>query len=106
MDKRITRERKSYGWKVNQDLRNITWDALRDLLSFVQFKKREKRPFTKSNTSQWVFFTFFGFCNITKLRETSLMNPKEIKSTIVNAGINFAFKVFVLEIWDSRKIVV
>ena len=34
------------------------------------------------------------------------MNPKEIKSTIVNAGINFAFKVFVLEIWDSRKIVV
>ena len=33
------------------------------------------------------------------------MNPKEIKSTSVNAGINFAFKVFVLEIWDSRKIV-
>ena len=48
-------------------------DALRDLIPFVQFEKREKHPwksvtfnkvgkdcnFTKSNTSQWVFFTFF-----------------------------------------------
>ena len=47
--------------------------ALRDLLPFVQFKKREKLPcrsvnfncrleaynFTKINTPPWVFFTFF-----------------------------------------------
>ena len=47
-------------------------DALRDFLSFEQFKKREKHPwrsvtfskvgvvcsFTKSNTPPWVFFTF------------------------------------------------
>ena len=29
-------------------------DALRDLVSFVQFKKREKHP-----TPPWMFFTFF-----------------------------------------------
>ena len=40
-------------------------DALRDLVPFVQFKKREKHPWrsvtfsTKSNTPPWVFFTFF-----------------------------------------------
>ena len=46
-------------------------DILCDLISFVQFKKREKHPwrsvtfskvagyFIKSNTPQWVFFTFF-----------------------------------------------
>ena len=48
-------------------------DALRDLVSFVQFKKREKCQwrsvtfskvagacnFTESNTPQWVFLTFF-----------------------------------------------
>ena len=45
-------------------------DALRHLIPLVQFEKREKHPwksvtfnkvgnFTKSNTSQWVFFTFF-----------------------------------------------
>ena len=49
-------------------------DALRDLVPFVQFKKRESTHggvlilvklqtsacnFTKSNTSPWVFFTFF-----------------------------------------------
>ena len=47
-------------------------DALRDLVPFVQFKKREKHGgvlllvklqafcnFTKSNTPPWVFFTFF-----------------------------------------------
>ena len=45
-------------------------DALRDLVPFVQFKKREKYPlrsvtfskacnFTKSNIPPWEFFTFF-----------------------------------------------
>ena len=50
-------------------------DALCDLLPFVQFKKREQRPwrsvtfsqaevcnFTKSNTPPWVFFTFLKLC--------------------------------------------
>ena len=49
------------------------YDALRELLPSVQFKKREKHPwrsvtfskvagfsyFTKSNTRPWMFFTFF-----------------------------------------------
>ena len=39
------------------------WGALRDLVPFVQFKKREKHPcrsvnFSKTNTPPWVFFTF------------------------------------------------
>ena len=43
-------------------------DILRDLVPFVQFKKREKHPWrsvtfskvaVKSNTPPWVFFTFF-----------------------------------------------
>ena len=44
--------------------------ALRNLVSFVQFKKREENPwrnvnfskvagFTKINTPPWLFFTFF-----------------------------------------------
>ena len=41
-------------------------DALRDLVPFVQFKKREKHlwrdvTLSKSNTPPWVFFTFFKF---------------------------------------------
>ena len=50
--------------------------ALRDLVPFVRFKKREKHPyvlllvklqasacnFTKNNTPPWVFFTFFKLC--------------------------------------------
>ena len=49
---------------------NCICNALRGLVPFVQFKKREKHPrrsvtfskvagFTKSNTPPWVFFTFF-----------------------------------------------
>ena len=42
-------------------------DFLRDMVPFVQFKKREKHPWTsvtfsiKSNTHPWVFSTFFKF---------------------------------------------
>ena len=39
-------------------------NAFPDLISFVQFKKREKRPCsidTKSITPLWVFFTFLKF---------------------------------------------
>ena len=43
----------------------IIWDTLRDLVSFVQFKIREKHPWrsvtfsNKSNTLPWVVFIFF-----------------------------------------------
>ena len=51
------------------------WDALRDLVPFVQFKKREKHlwrsvtfskvvSFAKSSTPLWVFFMFFKFRRI------------------------------------------
>ena len=47
----------------------VTFDALRNLVPSVQFKKREKHPrrsithegacnFTRINTPPWVFFTF------------------------------------------------
>ena len=53
------------------------WDALHDLVPFVQFKKCEKHPgksvllvklqalackLTKSNTRSWVFSTFLKLC--------------------------------------------
>ena len=34
-------------------------DALRDLVAFVQLKKREKHPWRSVKTPPWVFFTFF-----------------------------------------------
>ena len=36
-------------------------DALRDLVLFAQFKKREKH--SKSNTPAWVFFMFLNCTN-------------------------------------------
>ena len=60
------------------------WDALRDLVPFVQFKKREKHPwrcvvfskvaacnFTKSNTPPWVFSLFANCADGTKSRKAS-----------------------------------
>ena len=59
-------------------------DVLRDLVPFVQFKKREKHPwrsvtfskvaglacnFTKSNTPPWVFFTFLKLCKWYQIAE-------------------------------------
>ena len=60
---------------------------LRDLVPFVQFKKREQHAwrsasfstvvgsacdFTKSNTPPWVFFKFFGETDTTDESETDL----------------------------------
>ena len=39
------------------------WDALRDLLLFVRFKKREKQP--------WVFSGFLNYTNGTKMCKVS-----------------------------------
>ena len=58
-------------------------DTLRDLVLFVQFKKREKHLcgvlplvrlqaspcyFTKSNVPPWVFFTFFKIVQMVPIR--------------------------------------
>ena len=65
--------------------KNLIWDALRDMVPFVQFKKHKRTPvdecyfwwscracnFTKSNTSPWVFFTFLNCKNGTKSRKAS-----------------------------------
>ena len=62
------------------------WDALRDLVPFVKFKKREKHSlisvtynklqaeaynFTKSNTHSWVFSRFLNCINGSKSRKAS-----------------------------------
>ena len=49
-------------------------DALRDLVSFVQLKKREQHPwtsvsFSKSNTLPWVFLTFFKLYRWNKIAQ-------------------------------------
>ena len=36
-------------------------DDLRDLVPVIEFKKREKHPWTMSNTPLWVMLTFFKF---------------------------------------------
>ena len=63
----------------------IICDALRDLVPFVQFKKREKYPWrsvtfsTKSNTP-WVFSRFLNCTNGTKSRKTShICNIERLK---------------------------
>ena len=50
------------------------WDALRRLVSFVQFEKRGNHPWrsvTFSNTPPWVFLTFLNCTNETKRRKVS-----------------------------------
>ena len=63
----------------------MTCDALRDLLPFVQFKKREMHPwmsftfskvtgfynFTQTNTPSWVFYTFLNCTNGSKSLKAS-----------------------------------
>ena len=50
-------------------------DALHDLVSFVQFKEREKSPWRSVafikvvNTPSWVFFTFFKLCKWYQIAE-------------------------------------
>ena len=56
-------------------------DALRDLVTFVQFKKREKHSWrsvtfskvacTKKNTPQWVFSRFLNCTTGSNLHKTS-----------------------------------
>ena len=45
----------------------ISWDALRNLVQFWQFKKREKHPFSKIGC----FSRFLNYAYATKSRKTS-----------------------------------
>ena len=72
-------------WIYNP-LTNDNCGALRDLVPFVQFKKREKHPWrsvnfnTKINTPTWVLFTFlklYKWCQIAK--STTVTNSSTIK---------------------------
>ena len=68
-------------------------DALRDLVPFEQFKKREKHQWSginfskvnksKSNTPTWAFFTFLNCTNGTKSRKT-LHFISDARVTITN----------------------
>ena len=50
-----------------------SYDALQDLIPFVQFKKFQKRSWRKVNTPPWVFSRFLNYTNGTKLRSASHM---------------------------------
>ena len=60
------------------------WDALRDLVPFVNLK-REKHPwrsvtfracnFTRSNIPSWVFFMFFKLHEWYQIKEIILIGP-------------------------------
>ena len=79
----------------------LHYDALHDLVSIVQFKKREIHPwrsitfsnrlvacnFTKSNTPPWVFFTFFKLYKWYQITQniTYVQNTQE-KSALIPAG--------------------
>ena len=57
-----------------QILRINICGALRDLVSFVQFKKHPW--FTKRNTPPWMFFTFFKLCRLYQIAQniTNIFN--------------------------------
>ena len=71
MGKSFIAKLETIGCKCCLNIASVICDALRDLIPFVQFKKREKHPwrsvnfsnnncnFTKISTPPWVFFTFF-----------------------------------------------
>ena len=74
--KNKVRQNKHFGWLLYIKEKQIWWnicDALRDLVSFVQFKNVKNTHggvllliacnFNKSSTPLWLFFTFFELCN-------------------------------------------
>ena len=97
------------------------WDALRDLVPFVQFKKREKKHmeedylklqasaciFTKSNTLPWELFTFFKWYQIAKsilkfwipLR-TSFFDEEKLFFTFFTGGER---GLSVCQIWKNSR---
>ena len=68
-------------------------DALRDLVLFVQFKKREKHPWrsvnfsTKSNTPPWVISRFLNYTNGTKSRKTSYLYNVFVEHIVANTAL-------------------
>ena len=69
-------------WNFKPQSRHI-WDALRDLVLFVQFKKREKYPWcivtfsNKSNTPPWVFFIFLKLYNWYQIAQSATCVSKD-----------------------------
>ena len=92
----------------------ITCDALRDLVPFVKFKKREKHPgrndtleklqaeaynFIRSITSPWEFFTFFKLYkwyqithSITYVANFKLKRTGDFANTKINNERKFSIK--------------
>ena len=82
----------------------IIFDALRDLLPFIQFNKREKHLencyFEESNTSPWVFFMFFKLHKWYQITQSvSYTNFEEknktcgLKNTSLRLFIHYGFFV-------------
>ena len=90
----------------------MTCDALRDLVPFVQFKKREMHPwmsftfskvtgfynFTQTNTPPWVFYTFLNCTNGSKSLKASHIylnwnshKKRGILKTLVENQLTFTY---------------
>ena len=92
---------------------------LRDLVPFVQFKKREKHPwrsatfskvpgyFTKSNTPPWEFFMFFflNCTNGTKPRNAPQIHPVDKYKTVLETEMNQRAKINQILRADNHLIV-
>ena len=65
-----------------------TCDALHDLVSFVQFKKREKHPCRRSDTP-WVFFTFFKLYKWYQIAQNITYRYTSYVCTIMCTNLDF-----------------
>ena len=88
---------------IGEVIQVAIWDALRDLMPFVQFKKHEKHPersvtfrklqaeacnFTKSKIPPWMFFTF-GIKS--HMKTLSLFNAVFLLLTLLVTDIHWKF---------------
>ena len=86
-------------------------DALRDLVPFVQFEKREKHPwrsvnfskvaawsrsFTKISTARWVFFTFFKLCKCYQIAQRTTYSSASQKqfSIVKMCDLSFVLEYY------------
>ena len=83
----------------------VMCDVFRNLVPFVQFKKRENHPWrnvnfsTKINTPPWVFFTFFKLYKCYQNRATH-----QISEQVFIAVLEIFFLKTLKIIWDRRQI--
>ena len=86
-----------------------SWDVLRDLVSFVQFKKREEHQwrsvtftcnFTKRNTPSWMFSRFYIVETVPNCAKASQIIMKHVITLNNSFHANVKF-LYPLKIWKN-----